>query len=83
MKSNDTMVISQIDSILSDFPAQDIKEKLNFSFAQVLQMSDGMLGSDLADIFELFNRISEVFQKRVLAEVSRQGQKQPIRYANQ
>jgi hypothetical protein len=68
MKSNDTMVISQIDSILSDFPAQDIKEKLNFSFAQVLQMSDGMLGSDLADIFELFNRISEVFQKRVLAE---------------
>ncbi|NCB45105.1 MAG: hypothetical protein EOM59_21150 [Clostridia bacterium] len=68
MNANDSKVISQIDSILSDFPAQDIKEKLNFSFAQVLQMSDGMLGSDLADIFELFNRISEVFQKRVLAE---------------
>lgn len=68
MNANDSKVISQIDSILSDFPAQDIKEKLNFSFAQVLQMSDGMLGSDLADIFELFNRISEVFQTKALAE---------------
>ncbi|PKO97173.1 MAG: hypothetical protein CVU12_01420 [Bacteroidetes bacterium HGW-Bacteroidetes-7] len=64
MKANDEMVISQIDSILTDFSAKGVKEKLDFSFTQVLHMSDGMLGSDLAEMFELFGRISDIFQIR-------------------
>lgn len=70
METNETKVVSQIDSILSDFSAEDIKEKLDFSFTQVLQMSDGMLGSDLADMFDLLNRISDVFQIREKAKTT-------------
>ena len=53
-----------VDLILSDWPAKEIREKFDFMFQQTLQMSDGMAGPDLAEMFEMLNRISTVFNIR-------------------
>ena len=56
--------VQDLDGILSDWPASQIKEKFDFMFLQVLAMSDGMAGADLAELFELLNRVAGVFHTR-------------------
>lgn len=61
MESN---TVKNVDSILGDWSANEIKEKFDFLFQQFLEMSDGMEGHDLAEMFELINRVSIVFKSR-------------------
>lgn len=53
-----------VDLILDDFSADEIKGKFDFMFQQVLEMSDGMAGPDLAEMFELLNRTSDMYKCR-------------------
>jgi len=53
-----------VDDVLSDFSATDIKQKFEFMFQQTLQMADGMEGKDLAEMFEMLNRVTYVFSVR-------------------
>ncbi|MDD2196106.1 MAG: hypothetical protein PHE03_07005 [Bacteroidales bacterium] len=53
-----------VDDVLSDFSAADIKQKFEFMFQQTLQMADGMEGKDLAEMFEMLNRVAYVFSVR-------------------
>jgi len=53
-----------LDDVLSDFSAADIKQKFEFMFQQTLQMADGMEGKDLAEMFEMLNRVTYVFSVR-------------------
>lgn len=53
-----------IDAILEDYTADELKSKLDFMFHRTLEMSDGMTGSDLADMFDVHNRIVALFKSR-------------------
>jgi hypothetical protein len=53
-----------IDSILEDWSADEIREKFDFMFQQTLEMSDGMMGADLAELFEVQNKIVGMFRAR-------------------
>lgn len=53
-----------VDDVLSDFSATDIKQKFEFMFQQTLQMADGMEGKELAEMFEMLNRVAYVFSVR-------------------
>ncbi|MDX9847481.1 MAG: hypothetical protein RBT74_10920 [Tenuifilaceae bacterium] len=53
-----------VDDVLNDFSATDIKQKFEFMFQQTLQMADGMDGKDLAEMFEMLNRVAYVFSVR-------------------
>ena len=53
-----------VDDVLSDFSATDIKQQFEFMFQQTLQMADGMEGKELAEMFEMLNRVAYVFSVR-------------------
>ena len=53
-----------VDDVLSDFSATDIKQKFEFMFQQTLQMADGIEGKELAEMFEMLNRVAYVFSVR-------------------
>ena len=53
-----------VDDVLSDFSAAEVKQKFEFMFQQTLQMADGMEGKDLAEHFEMLNRVAYVFSVR-------------------
>lgn len=55
-----------VDLILDDFTVDDIKGKFDFMFHQVLETSEGMAGPDLAEMFELLNRTSDMYKCREL-----------------
>lgn len=55
-----------VDAILEDYTADELKSKFDFMFQRTLELSDGMTGSDLADMFDLQNRIVAMFKSREL-----------------
>lgn len=62
MKNSSTELA--IDAILEDYTAEELKSKFNFMFHRTLEMSDGMTGQDLADMFDVITRIENMFDTR-------------------
>ncbi|MCE5321293.1 MAG: hypothetical protein LLF93_09385 [Bacteroidales bacterium] len=64
MAKNESKTEQEVDLILEDWSAQEIKSKFDFMFQQFLLQSEGVAGQDLSEMFEIINRIADLFKVR-------------------
>lgn len=64
MAKNESKTEREVDLILEDWPAQEIKYKFDFMFQQFLLQSEGVTGQYLSEMFEIINRISDLLNVR-------------------
>lgn len=64
MAKNESKIEQEVDRILEDWSAQEIKNKFDFMFQQFLLQSEGVPGQDLSEMFEIINRIADIFKIR-------------------